>query len=54
MFDAVGDFKMKRKLFQKQMENVNLCHSASCGLLHKDRSVSVLFISVLAVDMIAP
>jgi hypothetical protein len=43
---------MKLKLFQKQLENVNLCHFSSCNLLQNDGSVSVPFARVHAVEMI--
>jgi hypothetical protein len=53
MFGAVRAFEMKLKLFQKQLENVNLCHFSFCDLLHKDGSASVPFSSVHAIEMIA-
>jgi hypothetical protein len=34
MFGAVRAFKIKLKLFQKHLENVNLCHFSSSDLLH--------------------
>jgi hypothetical protein len=40
MFGAVRAFEVKLELFQKQLENVNLWHFASCDLLHKGGSVS--------------
>jgi hypothetical protein len=52
MFGAVRTFEVKLKLFQNQLENANLCHFSSCNLLHKDGSVSVLFPSVPAVEII--
>jgi hypothetical protein len=51
MFGDVRAFRMKLKLFWKQLENVNLCHVSSRDLLHKDESVSVLFQCVRAVEM---
>jgi hypothetical protein len=37
MFGAVRAFDMKLKLFQKQLENVNLCNFSSCDTLCKKR-----------------
>jgi hypothetical protein len=51
-FGAVSASKMKLKLFWKELGNVNLRHVSSFNLLHKDGSVSALFPSVPAVDMI--
>jgi hypothetical protein len=43
---------MKRKSFQKQLENLNLCYFSSCDSLHKGGSVIVPFPSVLAAETI--
>jgi len=42
---------MKLKLFQKQVENVNLCHFFPM-ICNKDGSVSVPFPNVCGVEMI--
>jgi len=42
---------MKLTLFWKLLENVNLYNFSSSYLLHKDRSVSVPFPSVHAVEI---
>jgi hypothetical protein len=42
---------MKLRVFQKQLENVNLCHFSSCDMFHKNGSESVPFPSVCAVEM---
>jgi len=52
MFGAVIAFEMELKLVRKQLENVNLFHSSSCDLLHKDGSVSIPFTNVRAVETV--
>jgi hypothetical protein len=52
MYGTVRGFEKKLKLFWKQFEYVNLCHFSSCDLLHKDGSVSTLFLSVSSLEMI--
>ena len=47
---AVELFEMKLEQFRKRMGNVNLCHSASCDLLHRHGSVRLPFQSVLSVE----
>jgi hypothetical protein len=50
MSGAVRTFERKLRLFQ--LQNINLHHSSSCNLLHKDGSVSVPFPSVYPVETI--
>jgi hypothetical protein len=40
-FGAARAFEMKLKQFWKQLEDVNLCHFASCELLRKDDQYSL-------------
>jgi hypothetical protein len=35
MFGAVSAFKMKLKLFRKQLENINMRQFPSCDFLHR-------------------
>jgi hypothetical protein len=51
MFWAFREFEMKLKLFRKELENVDLCHSYYCDLLYKDGLVSVLFRIFCAVEL---